>query len=598
LHDNATTISWRHFEHTTPRKPCVRIPQRRYRRSSSSTKKYEVGRAGLTVDAAAANLYRRSRRRMTPTYEFVPIPGFLGGPRHVVETERRLSCSRLWTLQRSYFERRGVDAWRTAAVPEYVTNNPALASAYADVFLGFLRDALPLLAPDEPFTLVELGAGSGRFAYLFLKAFLARHRRSPLADVQIRYVMTDLAEANVAFWRTHEGLRPFLEQGVLDFAVFDVERDVELRLERAGTTLGPGDLANPLGVIANYVFDSTSQDAFWFGGGELHEHLIALSSHESTLDLDDPASIPGLIPEYHRRPARLDYYGEPALDRILRSYAATIEDATVLFPAGAIRCLDRLAALAGGRLLLLAGDREAADPGEAAAPNPLGLAVHGSFSLPVNYHAIAEHVRASGGVVLAPSSRQEHLTVMAFVLGEHAAEHHEARSAYERALDRATPLDFFTVRRGFQAHYERLEPEHLVALIRMSHHDPRVAGDCLSALAKGAEEAPEPRKREIAVTLLRAWENYYSLGEEHDLAFDFGRLLYAVAAYDEAIELFLASTRLHGGDARTAWNLGMCHYRAGRLTEAARWQAEAARQKPGFSPAGAIQTKDPPLPRR
>ncbi|MEO5726706.1 MAG: transposase zinc-binding domain-containing protein [Byssovorax sp.] len=37
LHEYATTISWRHFGHTTRRKPCARIPQRRYRRSSSST---------------------------------------------------------------------------------------------------------------------------------------------------------------------------------------------------------------------------------------------------------------------------------------------------------------------------------------------------------------------------------------------------------------------------------------------------------------------------------------------------------------------------------------------------------------------------------
>src|SRR5690242_11625574 len=106
------------------------------------------------------------------------------GPLFEVETRQRLSRSILWKLQRSYFHRAGIEAWRGAAVPHYVTNNPALAHAYAEVFLGFLRDARAELDPAEPVTIVELGAGSGRFAYLFLKAFTDLLRRSPLAGIR------------------------------------------------------------------------------------------------------------------------------------------------------------------------------------------------------------------------------------------------------------------------------------------------------------------------------------------------------------------------------------------------------------------------------
>ncbi|WP_437574853.1 hypothetical protein [Sorangium sp. So ce887] len=127
----------------------------------------------------------------------------------------------------------GIDAWRATTVPHCVTNNPALAHAYAEVVLGSLRDGQagsPALDRREPVTIVELGAGNGRFAYLFLKAFTAMHRRSAVRDVRFRYVMTDVTETNVRYWRAHAKLRPFVEQGVLDSALLDVEEGRELRL--------------------------------------------------------------------------------------------------------------------------------------------------------------------------------------------------------------------------------------------------------------------------------------------------------------------------------------------------------------------------------
>lgn len=90
--------------------------------------------------------------RLTP-----PDPGGAG-------TGTRLSASPLWPLQRRFFERAGPAAWADDTVPHYVTNNAGLAAAYAEVLLGWLRDAGPLDG-GQPLTVVEIGAGSGRFAF-------------------------------------------------------------------------------------------------------------------------------------------------------------------------------------------------------------------------------------------------------------------------------------------------------------------------------------------------------------------------------------------------------------------------------------------------
>jgi hypothetical protein len=81
-------------------------------------------------------------------------------PKAIVEGARRLSESSLWRLQRRYYETAGPEAWSSATVPHYITSNPYIASAFADVILAFQRDV------GEPITVVELGAGSGRFSYL------------------------------------------------------------------------------------------------------------------------------------------------------------------------------------------------------------------------------------------------------------------------------------------------------------------------------------------------------------------------------------------------------------------------------------------------
>ena len=57
----------------------------------------------------------------------------------VVDPAQPLSRSFLWRLQRNFFDRAGVEAWTAGIVPHYITSNPWIADAYAQVVLGWLR---------------------------------------------------------------------------------------------------------------------------------------------------------------------------------------------------------------------------------------------------------------------------------------------------------------------------------------------------------------------------------------------------------------------------------------------------------------------------
>src|SRR5262245_24590419 len=99
-----------------------------------------------------------------------PTPQVDDRSRMVLEQTQRFSHSLLWQLQRDFFIQQGAAAWSAGTVPHYITSNPCVASAYAQVMFAWLRDLAARAANDpearldltQPIYIVELGAGSGR----------------------------------------------------------------------------------------------------------------------------------------------------------------------------------------------------------------------------------------------------------------------------------------------------------------------------------------------------------------------------------------------------------------------------------------------------
>ncbi len=51
-----------------------------------------------------------------------------------------LRHSKLWQLQKNYYESYGLKCWTEARVPNFVTSNAFLANTYAKVIMGYIRD--------------------------------------------------------------------------------------------------------------------------------------------------------------------------------------------------------------------------------------------------------------------------------------------------------------------------------------------------------------------------------------------------------------------------------------------------------------------------
>ena len=139
----------------------------------------------------------------------------------VLEPPGPLASSKLWTWQRDFYQREGVDAWG-GKIPFLITSNPAIADSYAQIVVRLIQDHVRSghAAAGEPFYVVELGAGHGAFSFHTLRRLTELRGALGLLDVPVVYVMTDFAARTIEHWRSHRGLAPFVAAGQLDFAAF------------------------------------------------------------------------------------------------------------------------------------------------------------------------------------------------------------------------------------------------------------------------------------------------------------------------------------------------------------------------------------------
>jgi hypothetical protein len=510
----------------------------------------------------------------------------------VVAQGERLSRSALWTLQRAYFNQAGVNAWRTGQVPHYITSNPFMAAAYARVVTGFLRDltAVGSCAAGEPLTIVELGSGSGRFAFHFLQKLLAEPCIALLRGAPIRYVMTDVSPANLAFWREHPQLRPYFDAGVLDVALFDAERDESLHLQLSGETLEPGSAQRPLVVIANYVFDGLRHDAWLVKEGVLLESRLTLTTASCDCDGSEPALLQTLDASFEHVPVQGEPDVEPDQAFLVAEYQQLLGEGAFQIPCAALSCIRALSRLASGGFLLLSADKGYCREEELLYRSDPEIARHGSVSLPVNYHAIGRYVEKLGGEALFPAQASRSLVVGAFLLDVPAGGD-ETRAAFASAVDSFGPGDWFTLKKGVEAACAEMELPQLLAAIRLGGCDAKLFMDVSERLLELCVSAAGPERRACFTLARQIHQLHFDLGEPRDLAFYLGVWMRELGYLEEAIRYFEITRAARGTNALLAYNLAFCHLGQQRAIEALRFVEDAIEAEPTMAEARALRTE-------
>lgn len=527
----------------------------------------------------------------------------------LLDEPKRLQDSLLWDLQRSFYDEKNIKAWSDAIVPNFVTTNAFIARAYAKVILGLMRDVFDTPSrgaagasgagagagasgagaagggsasgsgggagasvPDRtrPIYIVEIGAGHGKLGFLVVQQLLKLREFFPkdhALEFPFKYVMTDFTEHNVRFWREHASFQEFFKMGVLDVAVYDAESDRELKLEFADEVLAAahGNVTNPVVAITNYIFDTLRTDAFRIVDSELQETCIAIHSSDAK-DVANPAApdvLKRMSYKFSYRPVapETDFYGDEDMNYIVRSYCERMDEASFLVPIGGLHLVRGLASLAGGRLLLMTGDKGYINESEMAGTRDPHIAVHGSFSVMVNFHALKLYFQRRGGFALH-TPHMDGFKCANFYLGIAPEQCLHARWAFKEGIQEFGPENFSTLQRCIKEECSNPSLKHVLALLRLGGHDSEVFYKFKQALIDKTmyPYAADNVQKDTRADIDLIEETYYPLQASKDVCFEIGRLLMGLKDYRSAISFFERSNEVCGQHHVTYHNLGICCY--------------------------------------
>src|SRR5437868_7808594 len=134
----------------------------------------------------------------------------------ILERDVSLSSSLVWNRQKDYYARRGAGVWSDDKIPTYMTSNPFIAESYAQIAAAFISDCRKANSKDRV-RIIEFGAATGKFAYLFLKQLIPILESEGIPADSFCYCMTDCSHASIQTWKTNSYLSKYVETGHLSF---------------------------------------------------------------------------------------------------------------------------------------------------------------------------------------------------------------------------------------------------------------------------------------------------------------------------------------------------------------------------------------------
>ena len=471
-----------------------------------------------------------------------------------------LSRSFIWNLQAKYYQSLGIDAWLSGMVPSRVTTNSHIAWRYARLIASYIRDTNA-----DDVTILELGAGHGRFGFL-----TATHLQRIAQDIlpknkSWRYILTDCAERNIQFYETHEAFSPLREQGKVDFARYEAGVDHQILLRGNGEVIDAAHPVKHLIVIGNYFFDSLPMDAWHVKDGELSAFwpLIHCRTTGECFYVEQAEVLEHLDLEWELCPQQPDY-GNPHWNHIAEQLSNEIQNGTFMLPVGALECLEELRSWSQNPLFLLVTDKGYPHVEEYQDRGPPTLIQHGCFSFNLNFVALQKWFEIQRGVAFLPDCRDGLIETAAFVTDYEASKLQSLQFEHQ-SLNQFTPAEFHQVTRRC----ENASPDLFTALsfLKLSCYDPLTLHRLRRNIRAGIPDADSIELRLLYESLLHVRQNFYHL-RDFDIHFDLGLIYQHLGDYDIAIDLYQESIRLFGEVAVTYFNLAICHEKLGNTPQA------------------------------
>lgn len=493
-----------------------------------------------------------------------------------VEPFQPFAESLLWQLNRDYYQEIGIEAWSDGLVPHQLTSNSMVGKTYAELILGLLKDLAAQGATKEKVYILELGAGHGRLAFHILKHL---EKSTALMDTKLPpfcYVISDIVDENLLFFKNHPQLQEYYEKGVLDYAYYDAIGGTELKLNYADLTIKTGDLKQPIVSIANYFFDSIPNDLFHIQEEKTSVCSVALHSKIDPKVMETELLLKSLELSYEQELVKEQYYKSPIINEILNDYKSELKDTYLFFPEKSMICLNNLKALSTKGMMLLSMDKGYHDLKDIDNKGKPEIITHGSFSLWVNFQALSSYCKKLGGEVFFPTYSTFHLQLGCLLFLEDASKFQNTSAAYQRFVNDFGPDDYNSIKLLTYDNIADLSLMNLIALLRLSAYDSSLFLQILPRLKQVLKEVSHEERGRIAQTIQQVWRFYFDINEPKDLAISLAGIFFDLGYYEQALEYFEHSSDTKGMEADTCYNKILCYY---QLRQDVLFEKELAKAK-------------------
>lgn len=499
-----------------------------------------------------------------------------------------LSKSALWNLMQNYYNQIGPQAWADELVPLQISCNKNLAAAYAQIIVAHVNDWLaanPGSTSKQPFYIIEIGAGHGRFGFYVLKLLEVYLRNYGLnLEGCVKYVMTDISEKNVAAWHSHPGLQSFLDNGILEVAVFDAVAGTDLPLREL--CLGrSGILADkPIFMVGNYLFDSLPHDAFMVRDGKLYETNIEIVGTEFA------------HAKYNFSHKLIDaqgYYPDAALNQLLREYTEVLcEEGSFLLPIGGIECITNISKFTQQYVVALIADKGHADLQFFAGVDDPDISEHGSISLMVNFDSLRRYYQQLGHALSMHNQATEFQ--VAVLVTQKLANIGHTTNAFAHSMSAAAPQDLVNLCYSEEEVHDNFTSiEQILAVLNLTMWDPAIFYDLHEQLLEFIEDTDDDElnlEHHLAMELgaRQVWEYYFKVESNQDVPFALGGLYYALDEYEQSLHFYQLSCKLFGENADNLYNLALCYQALEQDNSARKFCQQALKLDPSYEAASEL----------
>lgn len=462
-----------------------------------------------------------------------------------------LSESILWKRIGEFYQNKGMTAWHNS-VPYQVTSNPRIAVSYTEMILSFLEDWIAQHGKiNSPCYIVEMGAGHGSFSLMMLRTIEAHQEDFSAMGVEVKYILTDLAETNVNAWKEQGAMASYLDSGLAQVSTFNCLEDQEIRL--SGKKIEPEGA--PWIYIANYLFDSLPQEVFLLEKENILRAEATVSNRADAMPNDPDKWM-----------LKLDYKPfsmsdlNPSIAGLLGEYRKNDLQGCLLLPSGAIRCIENIRNMSEDRFLLLSSDKALSTQNSVSNRSPEEITHFISVSMIVNFHALMVYFQHEGGTSWLQNTQQEFLASAAFCIGTDPTRMRRTQRTFSNQLDRNSPGDLYTLSTQLLTNRFSMSVGSMNSLLKLMDWDAAIFEALYDALLARLTQASPNEVSDLLNALPLIAERRYPLPGSADTLFRIGHLLQCLQRWPSAIEIYKSRMEERGESSELSYNLGLCYY--------------------------------------